>query len=107
MARSAFLIDGYETSSKHARGPRRAEQAIAVMPWAIDPVLGTRTRRERVAVLRRFLADGCLIATKGLRARVRAQGRDRWGGEPKVWAYLFPLPDIAYVEHRAERYRRS
>jgi hypothetical protein len=107
VSRGVFHIEDYRTTSKHAGGPRNAEQAVAVLPWAIDDVLGSRTRQERVRLLRRFLEDDLLIATKGLQARVRAQGRDRYGGEPKVLCYLFALPDVAYVRHRAQRYRRG
>jgi len=77
------------------------------MPSAIDRVLGTRSREERTRLLQRFRSEELLICTIGLCALVKVQGRTRWGRPPHECAYVFALPDVAYVARAADRFREK
>ena len=103
-----WIVHDFHSGKRTFRGNpnpdlRRFDTVTVVSRGRIDDLLGTRTLPERTAVLRRLRDDaGILVCRRG-----KLTHNVRGGDGRRFRAYVFSVPDPAYVSLAADRIRRS
>jgi hypothetical protein len=102
-----WVVHDFTSGKRSVRGEpnpdlRTYETVTVVRRDRVDDVLGTRTRDERLRVLRALRDRDKLVAPRGrLQQRVRAEDGSHFR------ACVFPVAHPDYVVHLADRVRRA
>ena len=107
MSRGVHIVHGFHSGNRTVKGQpnpdlRHFDTVTIILPSAIDRVLGTRTRAERLALLRKLRDRGTLIAPlKGERLQHVVRGDDG----VRFRAYVFAVQHPDYVAVAVDKIR--
>src|SRR4051794_29958139 len=106
MADGCWIVHDFRSGKRTARGEpnpglRTFETVTVVARHRIDDLLGTRTPVERTALLRRMRDEAGIVVCNRHRLTHNVKGDDG----RRFRAYVFSVPDPAYVRHAVARMR--